>query len=166
MIHHSVINAGDDVATMLEVQNAHRIDRGWADVGYHYLIGGAGGVFQGRDVHVRGTHVRAYNTGSLGLCLLGDFTVDSPTPAQIDSARDLIAWLAVQLAPTHLAAHGDFNSDTLCPGDNLRVWLPELAAAGGLIVGTDGYLPPDDQAALSGSAALPGDALCACCARV
>ena len=35
VVHHSVIYGNDDLSTVLEVQNTHREDRGWADVGYH-----------------------------------------------------------------------------------------------------------------------------------
>lgn len=145
VVHHSVIDEGDDNLTMLEVQNAHREDRGWADVGYHYLVGKSGRVFEGRDVQVRGTHVGGFNTGSVGVCLLGNFVTAFPTEAQINAARELIRWLREALALTHLAGHQDFNTGTQCPGTNLMDYLGNFADYAGLTIGTEGYVPPGED---------------------
>jgi hypothetical protein len=142
VMHHSVIDEGDDISTLLEIQALHRGDRQWADVAYHYFIGKEGTVYEGRDINVRGTHVAGYNTGSLGVCLLGDFTISLPTDAQITTANALGLWLAVRLQLTHIAGHRDFNDFTVCPGDFLVTRLAELAEATGLIFGTDGYVAP------------------------
>ena len=46
-------------------------------------------------------------------------------------------------AITHLAGHRDFQPGvTLCPGDNLEVLLPDLAAELGIAFGTEGYVGP------------------------
>lgn len=143
LIHHSVVDEGDDLSTLLEIQNAHRNDRGWADIAYHYLIGQTGLIYQGREVGVRGTHVAGFNTGSVGICLLGNFMNIAPTASQLDSARQLVRWLAGFLALTHLAGHRDFNDGTQCPGDNLVTYLDDFANASGLIHGIEGYIPPE-----------------------
>jgi len=156
VVHHSVIDAGEDIATLQDIQDTHRTDRGWADVAYHYFVGQSGIVYEGRDVTVRGAHVGGFNTGSVGVCLLGDFTQITPPPAQIVAARDLIRWLTDKLALTHLAGHNDFNAETQCPGTNL---IPLLATlAGDLTMGTDGYIPPDERAHASERAHM-----CPCC---
>jgi hypothetical protein len=139
VVHHSVIDEGDDLLTLLEVQRLHREDRQWADVAYHFFIGKQGAVYEGRAMNVRGTHVAGYNTGSLGVCLLGDFMTNTPSTEQLDMLRQLSRWLVVRLQLTHLAGHRDFNPETLCPGDNLEPLLPDLAAYAGLSYGTDGY---------------------------
>jgi len=143
VIHHSVVYSMDDAQTLLEIQDLHRDDRGWADVAYHFFVGKNGAIYRGRDWSVRGTHVGGYNTGSLGVCLLGNFMEEDPTPVQIERAQQLINWLAQQLQLTHLAGHRDFNDETLCPGDNLSRLLDTFADAAGLARGIDGYVPPD-----------------------
>lgn len=160
VVHHSVIYETDDNITMLEVQNAHREDRGWADIGYHFLVGKNGQVFEGRDIHARGTHVAGYNTGSVGVCLLGNFMVEYPTRAQLDSARDFIRWLAEQLALTHIAGHQAFNDWTECPGVNLAGYIGSFADAAGLTIGTEGYVAPGE--ADTQNAFAPSCGCCAC----
>lgn len=149
VIHHSAIYVGDDFATLLEIQRTHREERGWADVGYHYFVGREGLVYEGRDLHVRGTHVARHNTGSLGVCVLGDFTQSEPTAWQIDAVIGLSVWLASRLALTHLAPHSAFNNDTVCPGGSLAPYLPAFAEAAGLALGVEGYIPPPEQSAES-----------------
>lgn len=139
IIHHSVEYDRTDRLTMLKIQQLHRVDRGWADIAYHYLIGKDGDIYAGRDIGVRGTHVGGYNTGSLGVCLLGNFMVQTPTQAQIRSAHRLLKWLAVELALTHIATHKSFNAETVCPGDNLTPYIEEFAQSSNLQIGTDGY---------------------------
>ena len=46
---------------------------GWADVGYHYLVDKDGTIYEGRNIAIRGAHTQGHNTGSAGVCLLGDF---------------------------------------------------------------------------------------------
>jgi hypothetical protein len=152
LIHHSAFYENNDLETLLEVQAAHRNQRGWADIGYHFLIGKNGLIYEGRDWHVRGTHVETYNSGSLGICLLGNFMSQDPTIAQLDSTLALINWEAERLTLSHIASHRDFNPLTECPGDNLYFYLEQFAEASGLAIGIDGYIPPQ--------ASLP----CFCCA--
>ena len=154
IIHHSVIDEGDDIDTLLDIQNSHRNSRGWADVAYHYLVGQSGVIYEGRDVNVRGTHVANFNTGSVGICLLGNFMNIAPTAPQIDSVRHLTQWLAQELQLTHLAGHRDFNDGTQCPGDNLFIYLDDFAQASGLERGVEGYIPPEEEVSLGA---------CPCC---
>jgi hypothetical protein len=143
IIHHAAFYEETDLSTMEAIQQLHRAERGWADVAYHFLVGKTGAIYEGRDWTVRGTHVESYNTGTLGICLLGNFMVEQPTDAQLASTRRLLIWLAYRLQLTHIAANRTFNALTQCPGDNLFRYLPELAAVADLRVGTDGYIPPE-----------------------
>lgn len=147
VIHHSVIDEGDDLSTLIEIQRAHRKDRNWADVAYHFFIGEEGTVYEGRALDVRGTHVAGYNTGSAGVCLLGNYMELEPNEAQLRALGSLSAWLALRLQLTHLAGHRDFNSITLCPGDNIAAILSALAERLGLSYGTEGYQGPIQEAA-------------------
>ncbi|MBN2304684.1 MAG: N-acetylmuramoyl-L-alanine amidase [Anaerolineae bacterium] len=145
VVHHSVIYETDDVTTMREIQRLHMETRKWADIGYHFGVGKSGQVFEGRDLAARGTHVEGYNTGSVGVVFFGNFEVESPTVEQIESGRGLIDWLALRLELTHLAGHGDFNDFTKCPGAHMVVYLDTLAQSAGLRLGTDGYVPSEEQ---------------------
>lgn len=143
VVHHSAFLEENDRATLHEIQDLHRGRNGWADVAYHYLIGRDGTIYEGRDVGVRGAHVEGANTGTVGVCLLGNYAVDTPPMRQIEGAITLMVWLADWLQLTHIATHRDFNGDiTECPGDNLAAYMPRFAAATNLTIGTEGYVPP------------------------
>ncbi|MBN1966278.1 MAG: N-acetylmuramoyl-L-alanine amidase [Anaerolineae bacterium] len=134
VLHHVGAYYVNDRNTLLEVQRFQRAVRGWANVAYHFLVGRQGGIYAGRELNVRGTHVAGHNAGSAGVCLLGDLHWQFPTEAQLRATRGLIRWLAGEFTLITLAGHGDLNPETVCPGANLRPFLPLLAAQSGLIL--------------------------------
>lgn len=142
VIHHSVVYEATPARTLAAIQTLHRQTRGWADVAYHYFVSQAGDIYEGRALDVRGAHVAGHNTGSVGVCLLGDFTQSYPTIDQLASTQALLRWLTTTLDLTHLAAHRDFNDWTECPGQHLLDRLETLADDVGLQIGTDGYVAP------------------------
>jgi hypothetical protein len=54
-----------------EIRRWHVEDRGWADIGYHYLIDRDGTVIEGRPLSKVGAHAKGHNTGSVGIALFG-----------------------------------------------------------------------------------------------
>lgn len=155
IIHHSAFYETDGLRTLLEVQRLHRDDRYWADIGYHFLIDIDGTIYEGRDLGARGVHTMGHNTGSAGLCLLGDYRFVLPPQAQLQATVALGRWLVAELAVTHLAGHSQFNPSTLCPGAAMLARLPEMATRLGLGYGTGGFVPT----------AMVGDD-CGCCGCV
>lgn len=145
VIHHSSLYEIDDDTTMREIQNLHLDERGWADIAYHFGVGLTGKVYEGRKMSARGTHTELHNTGSLGICLFGNFEEISPTQTQLDNTQALVNWLAIRLRLTHLAAHREFNDTTVCPGANLYPVLDKMAERALLQRGTGGYIMPLEQ---------------------
>ena len=152
IVHHSSFYEADGLATLREVQRLHREERMWADIGYHFLIDIDGTIYEGRELAARGVHTGGYNTGSVGVCLLGDFRFVAPAAAQWEGTVSLGRWLVAELAVSHLAGHRQFNASTECPGAALSARLPEMAALLGVEYGTAGYEPT----------ASAGD-VCQCC---
>lgn len=141
VIHHSALDLSYGP---LKVQKLHLEQKGYADVGYHYLIDSQGQVYEGRKINVRGAHTGGYNTGTVGIVLLGNFELAAPPDLQIHSAKKLVRFLIMQYGITHLAGHRDFQPDeTVCPGAYLEQLLPGLAEALGLTFGTGGYKKPE-----------------------
>lgn len=134
IIHHSALPLTDGP---VEIQRLHMEERGFADIGYQYLIDEAGRLFEGRPLNVRGAHTAGSNTGSVGICLLGNFEETQPTAAQLNSLHALIKALLLNFKNiTSLAGHKDFNPDTtLCPGQHLYALLAEIAGQHGLRYG-------------------------------
>jgi len=126
IIHHSALPLTDGPR---EIQRLHMEEKGFADIGYHFLVNEKGQLFEGRSLKVRGAHTYGANHGSLGICLTGNFEEIQPTPEQLATLSSLLTGLvAVYPRIDRLAGHKDHNPGvTLCPGTNLYDLLPSLA---------------------------------------
>ena len=143
VVHHSAFpHAGP-----AEIQGLHMDRRGFADVAYHFLIDSDGTIYEGREINIRGAHVQGFNTGSVGIVLLGNFNDEQPNETQLDSLRALVDYLRYVYEIRYLAGHKDYPNQspdgTECPGDNLYPLLPDLARELGMKYSIDGYVRPD-----------------------
>jgi hypothetical protein len=59
---------------MKSMQAYHQNEHHWEDIGYNFLIGGDGRIYQGRGFNVVGTHAPRYNQKSIGICFIGDWS--------------------------------------------------------------------------------------------
>jgi N-acetyl-anhydromuramyl-L-alanine amidase AmpD len=143
VVHHSAL---PDTEGPRQIQDIHMRERGFADIGYHFVIDRRGNIFEGRTIAVRGSHTGGRNYGTIGVVLLGDFENTQPTNKQWESTRLLVHCLAVNYGLTHLAGHREFQPErTVCPGRHLESRLPELASELGLVYGTEGYVGPGNS---------------------
>jgi len=55
-------------------QNHHMDGEGWNDIGYNFVVGEDGNVYEGRGWDAVGLHALGYNGKSIGICIIGDFT--------------------------------------------------------------------------------------------
>ena len=140
-IHHSAIPLFTN-ETMRSVQDLHMDTNQWADIGYHYAVDKDGILYEGRDIRVRGASVAGFNTGTIGVVVMGNFEVDSPLEVQLTSLQTLVNWLATTYTLSHLAAHHEFNPESVCPGKNMLPYLDTLAQTAGLQRGTGGHVKP------------------------
>jgi hypothetical protein len=107
--------------------------RGWIDIGYHFIMDGRGELWQGRPTWAIGAHVLNENTGRFGICLPQDGTRFGLNHAQHDTFRKLfrvqhnkLGMPALsRLAKDPRSGFGVFghrevpNQSTECPGDVL-----------------------------------------------
>jgi hypothetical protein len=137
IVHHTAARWRHDPR---QVQRWHMTRFGFADVGYHFLIGLWGEIYEGRSLRVRGAHTAGFNTGSIGIALMGNFAWWPPTAVQLFSLQALATALSTTYFLSHLAGHQDFQpGKTECPGNHLGAYLTEIAAAAGLAFGVDGF---------------------------
>ena len=84
-IHHTAIDTSDnltDIDFLRLVQNRHH-RLGWADIGYHYIIGHDGRIYRGRPERVQGAHVGGErNRFNLGIAIRGNFMKRMPKPSR------------------------------------------------------------------------------------
>lgn len=141
VIHHSAsLLAANE--TMADIQDSHMDVNGWADIAYHYGIDKDGLVYEGRDIGARGASVAGFNTGTIGVVVMGNFEQETPLAVQMESLQALVNVLASAYSLTHLAGHGEFNPESVCPGSHFIPYLDELAQKAGLLRGTAGHIRP------------------------
>jgi hypothetical protein len=133
IVHHSYIpnqSQYKGAASIRGIQNYHMDDpkTKWADIGYHFLIGPEGTIYEGRPETVVGAHCSP-NTNSVGICLIGDYDPGKdPIPAVMqESLIKVLSWLASKYRvdpKVNLYGHCDFSTKS-CPGKNDYDRLPE-----------------------------------------
>jgi hypothetical protein len=194
IVHHTatINNDPDPAATIRSIYYYHAVTQGWGDIGYNFLVDEAGTVYEGRYSRQYGTgeyptgedlagdgvtaaHASGFNSGTVGIALLGTLTDRDATPSARGALERLLAWKAdrhaidprgsslytnpvngTQLTFANIAAHRDVNA-TECPGGRLYAALPSIRdTVAALIAGSPSdSVPP---AAPSGLVAAAGDA--------
>ncbi len=100
IIHHTgTTNASSDwAASVRSIWYYQSQVRGWGDIGYNYLIDPAGNIYEGRagGADVAGSHSYPFDYGTVGIALLGEYSVTDPPAPMLDSLTKLSAWLVHQ----------------------------------------------------------------------
>ncbi|KAG8225494.1 hypothetical protein J437_LFUL014142 [Ladona fulva] len=71
-------------------QQFHMAERNFNDIGYTFLIGGDGRIYEGVGWHKTGAHTRGYNSNSLGIAFIGNFEDVLPSDAMMNALRNLL----------------------------------------------------------------------------
>ncbi|MEE9213111.1 MAG: peptidoglycan recognition family protein [Phycisphaeraceae bacterium] len=97
------------------------------DIGYHYVIDRAGRLWECRDFHYQGAHVKNNNEHNLGVMVLGNFDRQQPTDAQIVTLRDTLSKLMrhYRVPVNRVYTHQEITP-TACPGKKLQPTVVSL----------------------------------------
>ncbi|KAM4567192.1 peptidoglycan recognition protein 5 [Odontesthes bonariensis] len=132
VIHHTALQnckgLGGCRDLVVSIQRMHMSERQFDDIGYNFLVGGDGTVFEGRGWGVVGAHTKGHNNDSLGIAFMGNFNNDTPSKEALSSVKQLLLSGVSQdfLHPQFvLFGHRDLGT-TACPGENLYAALPQL----------------------------------------
>ena len=77
IVHCSATPEGKNF-TVDDIRRWH-LQQGWNDIGYHYVIGLHGELWDGRDVNKNGAHCVNHNRNSIGVCYIGGVAKDGKT---------------------------------------------------------------------------------------
>ena len=96
--------------TAADIQRWH-VARGWAQIGYHYVVRRDGTIENGRPETMQGAHVRGLNHCSLGICLSGHHDYAPMTNKQKDALLDLLVRLCrkYRVSPSAVLGHREVN---------------------------------------------------------
>lgn len=120
----------ETAAHLEKVRLSHR-RRGWADIGYHYIIDRAGRIWEGRPVQYQGAHVSRNNEHNVGVMVLGNFDIQHPTSAQLESVGEMVSYLRRMYAVSQSAVytHRELRP-TRCPGKHLQAGVERMRSHG------------------------------------
>jgi hypothetical protein len=137
------------------VQAFHIEGRDWSDIGYNFIVDRFGGIWEGRDGSIDklsiGAHAQGFNTSTIGVMVLGNYSAVGPSAAALDSVAKVIAWkfanngvnpdtpvdytsggsVSIPAGQTRtfprIVGHRDVGA-TSCPGTFLYPQLPNIRA--------------------------------------
>ncbi|XP_037822247.1 peptidoglycan-recognition protein SA [Lucilia sericata] len=94
IIHHTVtpecrtfLKCSDILQNM---QYYHINDLEYNDIGYNFLIGNDGVVYEGTGWRVAGAHTYGYNTNGTGIAFIGNYSAKLPTEMALNAAKKLL----------------------------------------------------------------------------
>ena len=100
LVHHTAgsnsYTASQSAAIVRGIEVYHVKGNGWNDIGYNFLVDKYGQVFEGRyggvDKPVIGAHAEGFNTGSVGVAMLGTYGTSAPPAVARTALAKLLAW--------------------------------------------------------------------------
>ena len=100
VIHHTAGRNGysraEAAAIVKGIQLYHVKSNGWNDIGYNFLVDRFGTIYEGRfggaERNVVGAHAQGFNTGSVGIAVLGTYSGATPSQAAQEAVAKLVAW--------------------------------------------------------------------------
>jgi hypothetical protein len=162
VVHHTAgqnaYSRAEAAAIVKGIQLYHVKGNGWNDIGYNFLVDRFGTVYEGRfggtERNVVGAHAQGFNTGSVGIAVLGTYGGAAPSNVAQEAVANLIAWRldlahvdpaglltfisggsnrfasGVPVLLRAVTGHRD-TGFTECPGDAFYARLNALAAQAG-----------------------------------
>jgi N-acetylmuramoyl-L-alanine amidase len=157
IVHHTAgsnsYTKAQSASIVRAIELYHVQGNGWNDIGYNFLVDKYGQIFEGRyggiTRPVVGAHAQGFNSGSVGISLIGDYSSTSISPAARAALASLIAWrldlahidplskvvrvssgnprypAGTAITLNAISAHRDVYP-TSCPGASLYAQLPSL----------------------------------------
>ncbi|ADG75269.1 N-acetylmuramoyl-L-alanine amidase family 2 [Cellulomonas flavigena DSM 20109] len=125
VVHHTAgsnayASPAEAMAQIRNDQRYHIESRGWCDIGYNFLVDHWGNIYEGRagslTSPVVGVHAGGFNTGTVGVSMLGTFGTVAPSSAMRDAVARIAAW---RLAAYDVDPRGS-STWTTSGGENSR----------------------------------------------
>ena len=118
IVHCADTPEGRDVRTA-EIKRWHTEERGWSDIGYHWVVELDGSINEGRSEDINGAHCRGHNSDSVGICYVGGSDSEgNPKDTRTEEQRDALVTLIKEILDRHPDAevfgHRDFSTKA-CP---------------------------------------------------
>ncbi|MDA7494831.1 peptidoglycan recognition protein family protein, partial [Candidatus Gracilibacteria bacterium] len=95
VIHHTATEYESDLQAIQDIYKFHTLGRKWGDIGYNFIIGKNGEIFEGRAGGEKsvGAHTKRNNIGNIGIVLIGDYDIHDVPVEQQNSLKNLLVYL-------------------------------------------------------------------------
>ncbi|MDQ0943001.1 N-acetylmuramoyl-L-alanine amidase [Streptomyces sp. V1I1] len=99
-VHHSATGNNYTCAqapsVLRSIYRYHVVSSGWRDFGYNFAVDKCGNIYEGRAGGVAkpvlGAHTLGFNTNSVGIAVLGTYSLSTPPAAAVTAVARLTAW--------------------------------------------------------------------------
>lgn len=123
-IHHSASTNDNSIREIYDIQHEKFIKIG---VCYTFIIRKNGDIIKCHKFNEFVSHAPNANTSDISICIDGNFDIENPTNAQIESLKYLIKYIKNQFNITKIRGHQDVPGNaTACPGKNLEEIIKTL----------------------------------------
>ncbi|HEX2858691.1 MAG TPA: N-acetylmuramoyl-L-alanine amidase [Alphaproteobacteria bacterium] len=112
VINKHIIHCSDSEVGDVKLIRQWHIERGWQDVGYHFIIRRDGEIEVGRTLEEMGAHCQGQNADSIGTCLVG---VRDFTPGQFAALKRVHGMVRSLFPGVRVFNHCQFNAGKTCP---------------------------------------------------
>tara|TARA_R110002153_G_scaffold104649_3_gene242699 strand:- start:2125 stop:2538 length:414 start_codon:yes stop_codon:yes gene_type:complete len=117
ILHCTATRVGEEL-DVSQIDKWHR-DRGFSEIGYHYVIYADGTIATGRNIRKKGAHVKGHNHDSVGVAYVGGLDnnlvpQDTMTMQQELAFLHLVNSLRVVFGSLSVHGHNEF-SNKACP---------------------------------------------------
>lgn len=117
IVHCTATRAGQRF-TVVDVRKWH-LERGFNDIGYHFLVLLDGTIQSGRPIDKTGAHCKGHNQNSIGVCYVGGLDKDGkPCDTRTTEQKESLLWLLKDLKSQYpnavIHSHRDFAKKS-CP---------------------------------------------------
>nr|MDD3720260.1 N-acetylmuramoyl-L-alanine amidase [Candidatus Gracilibacteria bacterium] len=123
VVHHTDTATGmTSIEAIRSIYKYHTLTRGWGDIGYNYLIGFDGEIFEGRagGDYVVGAHALRNNRSTVGISIIGKYEHEKISDKQYESLKKLIIFLANKYG-IDVSKQYDYHRD--CNGNNCSFYI-------------------------------------------
>jgi len=117
ILHCTATRVGEEL-DVSQIDKWHK-DRGFSEIGYHYVIYANGTIATGRDIRKKGAHVKGHNHDSVGVAYVGGLDnnlvpQDTMTMQQELAFLHLVNSLRVVFGDLSVHGHNEY-SNKACP---------------------------------------------------
>lgn len=129
IVHCAATPEGRDF-TVAQIKQWH-LQRGFTDIGYHYVVYRDGSIHTGRPESKSGAHCTGHNAISIGVCYIGGMDAanknpkDTRTPAQKASLLKLLKELKAKYPKAKIFGHRNF-ANKACPSFDAKAEYSNL----------------------------------------